>query len=453
MQITTENSKNQTIIITVEVAESDYVDNVNKVLEDYRKKAQIPGFRKGKTPMGIIKKQYQKPVLIDEINKLIQEELYKYISTQKIETLGSPLPIENNIDWDNSQDFIFKYEVGIAPKMAINITQKDKLDYYKIKVENKIVDNYCNDIAKRYGKMSSVNKSIDGDLIFCIIEQLDSTGNILKNGISNEATVSMDYIKDDKMKKMFLGLNVSDEISLNIKTAFSNISDLSAMLAVDQNTVENLDSDEFKFTVKNINRLQPADLNVELFDKVYGKGEVKTKKEFQQKVKDEAQLQFDSESNRMLKNDVVNFLMKKFDFKLPNDYLKNWLKKTSDKKITMEQIEKEYEMYSKSLKWQLIENNILKKYEIKVVEDEVIDYAKKMIKLQMKQYGQPEGDDKQLLEIANNVLKNEKEKKKIYDHLYDEKTLSVYKEQFKLKEKSITYDDFVKLAKEKNKNI
>ncbi len=155
----------------------------------------------------------------------------------------------------------------------------------------------------------------------------------------------------------------------------------------------------------------------------------------------------------MLKNDVVNFLMKKFDFKLPNDYLKNWLTKTSDKKITMEQIEKEYEMYSKSLKWQLIENNILKKYEIKVVEDEVIDYAKKMIKLQMKQYGQPEGDDKQLLEIANNVLKNEKEKKKIYDHLYDEKTLSVYKEQFKLKEKSITYDDFVKLAKEKNKNI
>ncbi len=155
----------------------------------------------------------------------------------------------------------------------------------------------------------------------------------------------------------------------------------------------------------------------------------------------------------MLKNDVVNFLMKKFDFKLPNDYLKNWLIKTSDKKITMEQIEKEYEMYSKSLKWQLIENNILKKYEIKVVEDEVIDYAKKMIKLQMKQYGQPEGDDKQLLEIANNVLKNEKEKKKIYDHLYDEKTLSVYKEQFKLKEKSITYDDFVKLAKEKNKNV
>ncbi len=206
MQITTENSKNQTIIITVEVTESDYVDNVNKVLEDYRKKAQIPGFRKGKTPMGIIKKQYKKPVLIDEINKLIQEELYKYISTQKIETLGSPLPIENNIDWENSQDFIFKYEVGIAPKMEINITQKDKLDYYKIKVENKIVDDYCNDIAKRYGKMSSVTKSIDGDLIFCIIEQLDSSGNILKNGISNEATVSMDYIKDDKMKKNVLGI-------------------------------------------------------------------------------------------------------------------------------------------------------------------------------------------------------------------------------------------------------
>ena len=453
MKITTVNSKDQTIIISVEVGQSDYIENVHKVLEDYRKTVQIPGFRKGKTPMGIIHKKYKKPVLIDEINKLIQEKLYKHISSEKIETLGSPLPIDNNIDWENSQDFIFKYEVGIAPKIDISITQKDKLDYYKITVDNKIVDSYCNDIAKRYGKMSSVTKSVVGDLIFCSIEQLDSNGKILENGIVNDATVSMDYIKEDKIKKMFYALEVNDNLILNIKKAFANISDLSAMLAVDKDTIKNLELHEFKFTVKNINRLQPADLNVELFDKVYGKGEVKTKKEFQKRVKDEAQLQFDSESNRMFKNDVVNYLMKKFEFKLPDDYLKSWLSKTSEKKITMEQIEKEYEMYSKSLQWQLIENDIFKKYDIKVTEDEIIEYAKKMIKLQMKQYGQPEGDDKQLLEIANNVLKNEKEKKKIYDHLYDEKTLTVYKEKFKLKEKSITYDDFVKLATEKNKNI
>ena len=453
MKITTKNTKSQTLIITVDIIQSDYIDAVNKVLEDYRKKVQIPGFRKGKAPIGIVKKQYEKPVLIDEVNKLIQQELYKYISSEKIETLGSPLPIDNDIDWDNSRDFVFKYEVGIAPTIEVNITQKDKLDYYKIKVEKKVVDNYCNDIAKRYGKMSSVTKSDNGDLIFCSIEQVDFSGKILEDGIKNDATVSMDYIKEDKIKKMFCNLKVNDSLIINVKKAFSNISDLSAMLAVDQNTVNNLEYNEFKFSVKNINRLQPANLNTDLFDKVYGNGKVKTKKEFENKVKDEVQLQFDSESDRMLKNDVVNYLMKKFDFDLPNDYLKNWLLKTSDKKISMDQIEKEYDMYSKSLKWQLLENNIIKKNDIKVVDDDVLEHTKKMIKLQMKQYGQPEGDDKQLIEIANNVLKNEKEKKKIYDHLYDEKTLGLYKEQFKLKEKIITYDDFVKLATEKNQNI
>jgi trigger factor len=208
-------------------------------------------------------------------------------------------------------------------------------------------------------------------------------------------------------------------------------------------------SEEFKFTVKNINRLEPASLDIDLFDKVYGAGSVKTVKEFKSKVKNEAENQFISESDRMLKNDVVTYFIDKLKLKMPDEFLKRWLLKTSEQPITIEVLDKEYDMYAKSLQWQLIENKVMEIFNIKVTQDDVLAHAKKLIGIQMKQYGQPEGDDKQLTDIANNILKNEEERKKIYDQIFDERTLKVYKENFKLTEKSISYDQFVKLASEK----
>ncbi|MDC0909040.1 trigger factor, partial [Flavobacteriales bacterium] len=202
-------------------------------------------------------------------------------------------------------------------------------------------------------------------------------------------------------------------------------------------------------TVKNINRLEPASLDIDLFDKVYGAGSVKTVKEFKSKVKNEAENQFISESDRMLKNDVVTYFIDKLKLKMPDEFLKRWLLKTSEQPITIEVLDKEYDMYAKSLQWQLIENKVMEIFNIKVTQDDVLAHAKKLIGIQMKQYGQPEGDDKQLTDIANNILKNEEERKKIYDQIFDERTLKVYKENFKLTEKSISYDQFVKLASEK----
>jgi len=450
MKLTQSKAKDLMATITVKVIGADYSERVEKVLKDYRKTAEVPGFRKGKTPMGIINKKYRTSVIVEEVNKMLQDALYKHITAEKVRVLGSPMPIdEKPIDWENDEDFTFEYEVGLAPEFDVKITAKDKLNYYKIKADAKLVDGYCNDIAKRYGKMSNPEASIEGDLIFCTIEQLDVDGIVMNNGIKNDATVAMDYIADKKIKKQFVGVKTDDLITVNVMKAFTNHSDLGAMLNVDHAAIHNLTSEEFQFTVKNVNRLEPAELNVELFDKVYGPGAIKDEKEFKAKVKSEAEAQFVGESDRMLKNDVVTYFVDKLKLAMPNEFLKRWLVQTSDQPITMEMLETEYDLYAKSLQWQLIENKILENHSIKVTQDDVLAHTKVLISAQMKQYGQPEGDDKQLTDIATDILKKEEERKKVYDQIFDERTLAVYKENFKLTEKSVSYDEFVKLASRK----
>jgi trigger factor len=447
MKLTQSKAKDLMATITVELVAADYSEKVDKILKDYRKTADVPGFRKGKTPMAIINKKYRTSVIVEEVNKLLQDELYKHISAEKVRVLGSPMPIdETPIDWENTEDFTFQYEVGLAPEFDVKITAKDKLNYYKIKADAKLVDGYCTDIAKRYGKMSNPEVSVEGDLIFCAISQLDVDGNVMSNGISNEATVAMEYIADAKIKKQFVGVKKDDVLKVNVMKAFTNHADLGSMLNVSHDVLHNLTSEEFQFTVKNINQLAPAELTTELFDKVYGEGKVKDVKEFKAKVQEEAEVQFVGESDRMLKNDIVTYFIEKLKLQMPDDFLKRWLVQTSEQPITMEMLATEYDMYAKSLQWQLIENKILENYEVKVTQEDVLNQTKKLIGSQMKQYGQPEGDDAQLTDIATNILKNEEERKKIYDQIFDERTLVVYKENFKLTEKNVTYDEFVKLA-------
>jgi trigger factor len=450
MKIKQSKPKKMIATLTVEVSESDYIEKVIEVLKKYRRDAVVPGFRKGKTPMSIIEKQYKKSIIADEVNKILQDNLYSHITDNKIRVLGSPLPIsDTDIDWENNIDFVFEYEIGLAPDFEVNITTKDKLTYYNIKADNKLVDGYCNDIAKRYGKMSNPSISIDGDLVYCSINQLDVNGTLMDNGISNDATVSMDVIKDKKHKEKFIGLKSGDKLVLDVMKVFTNHSDLAAMLKINHDQLHNLSSDSFEFTVQRINRLAPAEFDKNLFDKVYGEGVVKELKEFKQKITDEAEQSFVVESDRMLKNDVVLYLVEKIKLDLPDEFLKKWLVKTSDKPLTIEQVETDYPQYAKSLKWQLIENKILEKNKIKVNNEDLLDFTNSLVRKQMQQYGQSSTDDKQIIDISENILKNEEERKKISNQLFDEKTLSIYKESFKLNQKSISYDDFVKLATEK----
>lgn len=450
MKITQSKAKNMMANIKIEVSENDYSEKVNVVLKKYRKDAVVPGFRKGKTPMSIIEKQYKTSIVVDEVNKMLQDSLYKHITENKLKVLGSPMPLtDNEIDWKNNTDFVFEYEVGLAPDLSIKISQKDKLTYYNIKADDKLIENYCNDIAKRYGKMTNPSESIAGDLVYCLIQQLDATGEIDSSGISNEATVSIDSIKDKKFQKQFIKIKADDILKLNVKEVFTNKADLAAMLKVSQGELENLESNQFQFKVIRINRLAPAELNKDLFDKVYPEKNVKSLKDFKAKIKEEAEKSFVMESDRMLKNDVVLYLVEKVKFDLPDEFLMRWLVKSSEKPLTLDQVKIDYPNYSKSLKWQLIENKILEDNDVKITNDDLISFTKDLVKRQMQQYGQANTDDKQLSDIAENILKNEDERKKISNQLFDEKTLIIYKDLFKLNQKSISYDDFVKLATEK----
>ena len=450
MKITQNNINDLQAELKVVITPEDYQEKVDKELKNYRKNAEIPGFRKGKVPMSVINKKYRIPVLVDQVNKLLQEDLYKYISSEKVKVLGSPMPKDSQqVDWENTSTFTFEFEIGLSPDLDVKITKKDKVKYYQIQADNKLVDNYANDIAKRYGAMSKPEISEEGDLVFCEIVQIDVDGNVMENGVRNEATVSMDFISDKKIKKQFIGVTEGDSFIVNVMKAFSNHTDLSSMLNITHDQLHDLSSEDFQFTVKNVSRIKPSEMNQELFEKVYGKDSVKTEKEFKERIKDEAERSFVPESDRMLKNDVVTYLIDKIKFDMPDEFLKRWLVHTSEKKVTLEQIESEYDMYSKSLRWQLIENNILENYNVKVNTEEVENHTKSLITMQMQQYGQPVPQEDKMNEIVASILKKEDERKKIYDQLYDVKSLEVYKENFKLTEKAISYDDFVKLASEK----
>jgi len=450
MKITKTNINDLQASLKVVVTPEDYQEKVDKILTDYRKTAEVPGFRKGKIPKGMIKKKYGTAVLVDEVNKLLQEELYKYITEEKVKVLGSPMPNNSQeVDWENDTTFNFDFEIGLAPDLDVKITKKDKVNYYKIEADKKIVDQYSNDIAKRFGKMSNPEVSKDGDLVFCEIVQLDVDGNVMNNGVRNEATVSMDFIADKKIKKQFIGVKSGDSFKVNVMKAFTNHADLSAMLNITHEQLHDLTSEEFQFTVKTISNLIPAELNEELFEKVYGKDSVKTEKEFKSRIKEEAEKSYITESDRMLKNDVVSYLIDKIKFEMPDEFLKKWLVQTSEQAVTLEQIESEYDMYQKSLRWQLIENNILENFDVKVEASEVEHQTASLIAMQMQQYGQPVPEQDKMNEIVASILMKEDERKKVYDQLYDQKTLEIYKENFKLTEKAISYDDFVKLASEK----
>tara|TARA_B100000900_G_scaffold309321_1_gene268018 strand:+ start:166 stop:1506 length:1341 start_codon:yes stop_codon:yes gene_type:complete len=443
MNITQERIDDFNALLKVQVSPADYQDKVDAVIQNYRKTANIPGFRKGKVPLGQIKKMYGKAILVEEVNKLIQEGIYNYITENKVEVLGNPLPTTTEVDWDSASDFNFEFEMGLAPVFEVKMDKKSKFEYFKIEADKKMVDDYTNDMAKRYGSMTNPEKSEKTDLMMGEFTQLDADGNVLEGGIKHSASVALDVVSDKKAQKALTGVAQDDEVVMKITNKFS--SDVAHMLNISKEDAENLNSD-FRFVVKSINRMTPAEMNQELFDKVFGKDAVKNKKEFKEKIKKEIEKSFVGESDNKLKNDIVLHLIDKVNLELPDAFLKKWLVQTNENGLTAEQVEEEYEQYSKSLKWQLIENKIIKDNNLEVKHEDVIAHTKELIVQNFAQYGQPTPEDKKLDEIVAQVLTNEEERKKVYNQLYDAKTLELYKAKFKLIEKIVTYDEFVILA-------
>lgn len=446
MNITRENIDNLNAVLKVKVGPEDYQQRVESALKEYQKKVNMPGFRPGKVPTGMVRKMYGKSILVDEINKLLSDSLYSYIRENKIDILGNPLPKTDDgrtIDWDNQKEFEFTYDLGLAPQFEVSISSDDKFTMDVIKVDDQLIDKYVNDIRRSYGKPGNPEVSEDKDLLFGDFVELDANGEILPGGIFKSSSIAIDRIKSEDIKSKLIGLKRDDKVVLDASQLSENPADLAAMLGIDKAQAETIRS-SFQFTVKNIARMEPAEVDQALFDRVYGAGKVTSEEEFRNKIREELRNMFKAESDRKLMTKIQQSLLEKVNLQLPDEFLKRWLVVANEKPVSYEQVSAEYDQYANGLKWQLIENKILKENDIKVSEEEALAYTKSLVNNQFMRYGKMDADDEELTAAAKDVLKKESEAKRIYDSLYDQKMMELFRSRFTIETNEVPYEDFYK---------
>lgn len=436
MNITKEQIDELNAVVKVAITKDDYKDKVENILKDYRKSANIPGFRKGQVPMGLIKKQYGKAVLVDEVNKLLQDNLNKYLTEEKLDVLGNPLPKQqDNFNWD-AENLDFEFELGLAPSFEIDLKSKKAITHYQIVADKKMIDEQVERIQKQYGKL--VNKTEAG--------KKDEISGVFKNeeeGIDKKSTLELDQISNKKAIDSLLGKKAGDVVTLKTKGLFKEDHLLANILGIQADKAENLDI-EVTFTVEEINEREPAKLDQELFDKLFGKDVVTSKKELEARIKEDSEKQFEQQADQKLLNDVTEYFIENTKFDLPADFLTKWIQSTGEKPLTEEEAKAEYEKSEKGLRYQLIEGKIIKENDIQVQFDELKDFAKGFIKTQMAQFGQMDPKEEELDNIAARVLSNQDEVRRLSEQLMSQKLLKLYKEKANLKTKEVTYENFVK---------
>lgn len=435
-------------ILKVQVAPADYQAKVKTTLEKYRKTAKIPGFRPGHVPFGMIQKQYGKSVLAEELNKIVNDALYKFLEENKIDVLGNPIPKEGadiQGNFDQPDAFEFEYEIGLTPSFEIPLSAKSKYDYVKVKIDDSLLDKQMDDLRRRYGKLISVDTIGEGDMIMAQFVELNEDGSIKQGGILHSSTISMEFVEDKKVKKELIGKAKGDKVVVKPSTVSRGGKDTAAMLGISEDALATI-SDQFQMTITEIKQMEMADLNQDLFDKLFGPGVISSEKELRERIGADLNGMFANDSDRMLTRDIYNDLVENTKLELPNTFLKRWIKLSNQKEISDEQLENEYDGYAKGLKWQLIQGNIFKNNEIKFDNQEVIDFTKGLLVNNYAQYGIPAPEDNELTASALQVLQNKEEATRIYDMLAENKLTQYFKSTVKLNEKTVSYDEFVELA-------
>ncbi|MFZ9029573.1 MAG: trigger factor [Crocinitomicaceae bacterium] len=435
-------------LLRVEVKPEDYQDKVNKTLNDYRKKANLPGFRPGHVPLGLIKKQYGPSVLADELNKVVNQSLQQFLSENEVEILGNPIPKEDEEvkgDFTKPDTFEFTYQIGLVPDVKVSLSGKNKFDYVKVKVDKKLIDKQIEDLRRRYGKLVSSDEVGESDMVLAQFVELNDDESIKEGGIMHSSTVSMEFVEDKKVKKELAGKKVGDKVIVDPAKVSKGGADTAAMLGVKEEELEGL-SNKFQMTINEIKSMELADLNEELYNKLFGEGNVKDEKALRDRIKADLEGMFSNDSDKMLTRDVYDKLIEKTEVSLPDEFLKRWIKLSNEKPITDEQIEADYENYAKSLKWQLIQGNIFKANDIKLEQDEVMEFTKGLLVNNYAQYGMPAPEDKELTASAMQVLQNRDEANRIYDMMAEQRFTAYIKDTVKLNDKEVSYDEFVELA-------
>lgn len=447
MNITRENIDDLNAILKVKIEKNDYEDKVETVLKDYRKKATIKGFRPGMVPIGMIKKMYGRAVEIDEINKVVTENIQKYIADEKIEILGDPMPKADEqelIDFDTQKDFTFTFELGLSPVVDLKLSKKNKVDEYEIIIDDKMRNDYLDNYTRRYGELRKAETTEVKDVIKGRIEAIDSEGNPLPGGpVVEETSIGIDIIKDEAIKNNFIGKAINDSINFDLKVAFPNDTEIAGILHKKKDEVADLPSD-YKFTISDISRFFPAELSQDLYNKIFGEGVVNSEEEFRNKIEEEISANLKRESDYRMMIDIKDMAMDKTEIQLPEDFLKRWLLRVNEK-TTEELIEKEFDSFRKDLKWQLIRNKVARDNEVKISEEELQKEAENITRYQFQQYGLFYATDDQIANYAKETLKREEDAKRIADKILEEKVIMLMKDLVKLESKSITVEEFNKL--------
>jgi len=436
MNIQKEQIDELNAIVKVAITKDDYSDKVDKILKDYKKQANIPGFRKGQVPMGLIKKQYGKAVLVDEVNKLLQDNLNKYLTEEKLDVLGNPLPKQqDNFNWE-AEDFSFEFELGLAPNFEVALKTKKAITHYKIVADKKMIDEQIDRIRKQYGKLISKSEVSKND-------EITGTFRNEEEEIDHKSNLEMSKVKSKKAIDGLRGKKVGDTVVLKTKGLFKEDYLLSGALGIQKEKAEKLNI-EVSFTIEEINERESANLDQELFDKLFGKDAITSEKELRERIKEDSEKQFEQQADQKLLNDVTERLIETIKFDLPSGFLKKWIQTTGEKSLSEEEANDEYEKSEKGLRYQLIEGKIIKDNGIEIQFDELKEFAKGFIKSQMAQYGQLNPQEDELDNIATRVLSNQDEVKRLSEQLMSQKLISLYKEKANLKKKEVTYDNFVK---------
>jgi trigger factor len=453
MEITRENTGELTATIKMVISPADHNENITKILKDYQRKANVPGFRPGHVPFGMIKKLYGQAVFADEVNKLVSDKLHQYITDEKLDILGQPLPnttLTPEFEWKEGQDIEFYFDLGFAPSFDVVLDSNLAIDYHVIKVDTTMVDKYVDDMRQRFGTLTNIETAGAKDVLLGEFAELDADGNILENGIVHSSRITIDLITDAEIKNMLIGAQKDEVKVFNPLKATGNVTETAAMLGITKEEAEDLESD-FSFTIDEISTMSPSEMDEEFFEKVFPGIGILTEEEFRNKIRNEAEKAYIGDSDHLFSHHMQERLVETNNFAIPDEFMKRWLLESNEGKLTAEDIERDYDKYAESMKWQLIENKIILESGIQVGDEEIKDYVKDYYIQGWRTMQLPEDIMDRLESLAVSFLKDKPtEVRRIIESLYSQRVAAYVKSKVTLVEKEISYEEFTKIDTEKH---
>lgn len=453
MNISFEKVDNVNALLTLSLVKADYEENVNKALKDFRKKAQMPGFRPGQVPVGLLKKRFGAEITAEEVNKILGKELTQYIREQKINVLGEPLPNEEKtpaIDFDSQEEFTFVFDVALAPEFDAKISDKDELDFYDITVDDAMVDQQVQVYAQRAGQYSKVESYEDRDMVKGILAQLGEDGQPLEGGLQKEGAVMLpNYMKNDEEKAKFNGAKVNDVLVFNPAKAYDNSDvEISSLLGITKEQAAEVKSD-FSYQITEITRFVPAEVNQELFDQILGEGKVSSEAEFRANIAESMQRDFAVDSDYKFTLDLRKYLTDRIGaLQYPEEMLKR-IMKLNNKDKDEEYINRNFQPSLDELTWHLIKEQLCDQLEVKIQQEDVLEVAKTATRMQFAQYGMSNVSEDVITRYANEMLKNEQQAEGLVTRAVERKIVEKAKSVVKLQHKQISMDEFNKMLSAK----